>query len=62
MLRTRVPRTHISKDGVKVDPKKIESMLNWSFSRNLKSLCGFLRLSGYYSKFIKGYGLIVAYL
>lgn len=50
----------ISKKGVRADPKKIESMLNWPFPSTLKSLRGFLSLTGYYRKFIKGYGFIAA--
>lgn len=45
---------------VKVDPKKITTMLEWPKPNNLKTLRGFLGLTGYYKKFIKGYGLIEA--
>lgn len=38
----------ISKNGVRADPRKIESMLNWPFPFTLKSLRGFLGLIGYY--------------
>ena len=50
----------VRKDGVRVDPKKIESMQDWSLQKNLKSLCGFLGLTGYYCKFVKNYGKITA--
>lgn len=50
----------ISKTGVKADPKRIEAMLDWPIPTSLKSYRGFLGLMGYYMKFIKGYGLIVA--
>jgi hypothetical protein len=45
----------VGKDGVRVDPKKIEAMKYWPHPKNLKSLCGFLGLIGYYLKFVKNY-------
>jgi hypothetical protein len=48
------------KDGVRVDPKKIESMQYWPHTNTLKILCGFLGLTSYYCKFVKNYGKIVA--
>lgn len=43
----------ISKNGVKADPNKLESMLNWPFPTTLKSLGDFFgSLDIYYSKFI----------
>jgi hypothetical protein len=50
----------VGKDGVKVDPKKIEVMQDWPHPKTLKSLRGFLGLPGYYRKFVKNYGKIAA--
>jgi hypothetical protein len=48
----------VSKDGVQVDPTKIESMQDWPLPKTLKILCGFLGLTGYYRKFVWNYGKI----
>jgi hypothetical protein len=48
------------KDGVRVDPKNIEAMKDWPHPKTLKILRGFLGLIGYYRKFVKNYGKIVA--
>jgi hypothetical protein len=50
----------VGKDGVRVDPKKIEAMQDWPHPKTLKSLRGFLGLTGYYRKFVKNYGKIAA--
>jgi hypothetical protein len=50
----------VGKDGVRVDPKKIEAMQDWPHPKTLKRLHGFLGLTGYYRKFIKNYGKIAA--
>jgi hypothetical protein len=50
----------VGKDGVRVDPKKIEAMQDWPHPKTLKRLRGFLGLTGYYRKFVKNYGKIAA--
>jgi hypothetical protein len=50
----------VRKDGVCVDPKKIESMQSWNFPKNIKILHGFLDLTCYYRKFVRNYGNIAA--
>ena len=50
----------VSKDGVRVDPKKIESMQYWPRTKTLKRLHGFMGLTGHYKKFIWNYGKIAA--
>ncbi|XP_042953538.1 uncharacterized mitochondrial protein AtMg00860-like [Carya illinoinensis] len=50
----------ISFEGLRADPNKIQSMLDWPTPKNTKALRGFLGLTGYYQKFIKGYGVLAA--
>lgn len=45
----------ITIEGVRVDPDKIKAMQMWPKLKTITALHGFLRLTGYYRKFVKDY-------
>lgn len=44
--------------GVAIDPSMIQAMLDWPTPTTLKSLRGFLKMTGYYRRFVKNYRII----
>ena len=48
----------ISKDGIFVDPKKIEAIVNWERPKTVSEVRSFLGLASYYQRFIKGFSKI----
>jgi hypothetical protein len=50
----------VRQDGLQVDPKKVVAMKDWLSPKKLNILWGFLGIIGYYWKFVKIYGKIVA--
>ena len=50
----------VGKDGIKVDPRKIETIAKWARSKDVNQLRSFLDLYNYFRKFIQGYSTLVA--
>ena len=50
----------VSKEGIRVDPKKIEVGVEWKPPRNVTEIRSFLGLAGYYRRFVKGFSMISA--
>uniref|UniRef100_A0A2N9H8A8 Reverse transcriptase domain-containing protein n=1 Tax=Fagus sylvatica TaxID=28930 RepID=A0A2N9H8A8_FAGSY len=48
----------ISRDGITVDPSKIEAVVNWVRPTNVSELRSFLGLAGYYRRFVEGFSCI----
>ena len=48
----------ITKDGISVNPKKVEDILDWQAPKNVKEVRGFLGMAGYYRRFIEGFSKI----
>nr|GEU30592.1 hypothetical protein [Tanacetum cinerariifolium] len=56
--QTEYLRHIVSGKEVEADPSKISAMLEWPIPKNLGELWGFLGLTGYYKKLVKGYSKI----
>ena len=52
----------ISGNGVSTDPRKVEAMVSWPKPTTVKALRGFPRLTKYYRRFVKDYGVISKFL
>ena len=48
----------VSRDGIKMDPEKVNAILKWPGPMNVKQVHTFLGLGNFYRHFIKDYAII----
>ena len=48
------------RDGLRVDPKKMEAIIDWSRPITVTEVRSFLGLAGYYKRFVKDFSKIAA--
>ncbi|KAG8485854.1 hypothetical protein CXB51_019216 [Gossypium anomalum] len=48
----------VSAEGIKVDPQKIEAILEWKPPRSVSKIQSFLGLAGYYKRFVEGFSMM----
>ncbi|GJR92993.1 putative reverse transcriptase domain-containing protein [Tanacetum coccineum] len=48
----------VNRDGIHIDPSKVESVKNWKNLESSTKICSFLGLAGYYRRFIENFSKI----
>ena len=50
----------VSAEGIRVDPTKIEAVVNWKPPRNVTEVRIFLCLTSYYRRFVRGFSVMAS--
>ena len=50
----------VSSKGIRVDPAKIEAVVNWKLPQSVTKVRSFLGLAEYYRRFVKGFSVIAS--
>ncbi|KAK8681782.1 hypothetical protein V6N13_054184 [Hibiscus sabdariffa] len=50
----------VSSEGIRVDPKKVEAIVNWKQPTSVTEIRSFLGLAGYYRRFVSGFSKVAA--
>jgi len=50
----------ISKEGISVDPSKVEAVVNWARPTSVHEIWSFLGLASYYRRFVEGFSKLAA--
>ena len=50
----------VTKEGIKIDPQKVKAITEWSMPTNITKIRSFLRLAGYYRRFVKDFSKIAS--
>ncbi|KAK8510296.1 hypothetical protein V6N12_073367 [Hibiscus sabdariffa] len=48
----------VSSEGIRVDPKKVEAVVNWKQPKSVTEIRSFLGLAGYYRRFVSGFSKV----
>jgi hypothetical protein len=48
----------ISKEGISVDPSKVQEVMDWKRTKSIHQICSFMGLVGYYRRFIPDFSII----